>query len=197
MVTNSPTLAIKNSTVTGNYASAAYVTYKTYETYQTDYTTVPVSPGLSIITSNNAVTLDLESSIISGNYYSGGTAQDMGVIVDGSSGLAISGTNNMVGVKPIGPSLPADTIVGACPRLGPLRDNGGPTFTHALLSGSRAIDAGNNPVGFSYDQRGEPKMTTPEVYSRDSGAASDIGAYEVQQKDIIFNTDFEGCPYLQ
>ena len=28
------------------------------------------------------------------------------------------------------------------PMLGPLQDNGGPTFTHALLTGSPAIDAG-------------------------------------------------------
>src|SRR5207248_8220600 len=32
------------------------------------------------------------------------------------------------------------------PRLGPLRDNGGPTSTMALLSGSPAIDGGN-PAG--------------------------------------------------
>jgi hypothetical protein len=30
------------------------------------------------------------------------------------------------------------------PKLGPLQNNGGPTFTHALLSGSTAIDGGNS-----------------------------------------------------
>jgi len=42
--------------------------------------------------------------------------------------------------------------------LGPLQDNGGPTFTHALLPGSPAIDAGDSkftPPPF-YDQRGTP-----------------------------------------
>ena len=29
------------------------------------------------------------------------------------------------------------------PMLGPLQDNGGPTLTHALLTGSPAIDAGD------------------------------------------------------
>jgi len=42
------------------------------------------------------------------------------------------------------------------PMLGPLQDNGGPTFTHALLPGSPAIDAGDPsftpPPDF--DQRG-------------------------------------------
>src|SRR5207302_3916995 len=42
------------------------------------------------------------------------------------------------------------------PMLGPLQDNGGPTFTHALLPGSPAIDAGDpsfTPPPY-YDQRG-------------------------------------------
>ena len=30
------------------------------------------------------------------------------------------------------------------PLLGPVQDNGGPTFTHALLPGSPAIDAGDD-----------------------------------------------------
>ena len=39
---------------------------------------------------------------------------------------------------------PGDQIIGtANPHLGPLADNGGPTKTHALLSGSPAIDAGD------------------------------------------------------
>ena len=36
---------------------------------------------------------------------------------------------------------PGDQI-NTDPLLGPLQDNGGPTFTHALLPGSPAIDAG-------------------------------------------------------
>ncbi len=35
------------------------------------------------------------------------------------------------------------TIVGQDPLLGPLRNNGGPTLTHALLPGSPAINAGD------------------------------------------------------
>ena len=68
------------------------------------------------------------------------------------------------------------------------RDNGGPTQTHALLSHSPAIDAGSSKAGLAYDQRGQG----PPAYVRVSGAATDIGAYEVQQGDIIFNSGFEG-----
>jgi len=42
------------------------------------------------------------------------------------------------------------------PMLGPLQDNGGTTFTHELLSGSPAFDAGdpNFTPPPDYDQRG-------------------------------------------
>ncbi len=55
------------------------------------------------------------------------------------------------------------------PLLDPLQDNGGPTFTHALLQGSPAIDAAHNAHCLSTDQRGQP---------RPHGTACDIGAYE-------------------
>ena len=54
------------------------------------------------------------------------------------------------------------------PLLGPLADNGGPTHTHALLTGSPAIDAADTVVCPATDQRG--------VF-RD--AACDVGAYEI------------------
>src|SRR2546422_7796258 len=35
-------------------------------------------------------------------------------------------------------------LTGVDPLLGSLQDNGGPTWTHALLSGSPAIESGSN-----------------------------------------------------
>jgi hypothetical protein len=55
------------------------------------------------------------------------------------------------------------------PRLGPLANNGGPTLTHALLSGSRAINAGDNNGAPATDQRGVVRRQV------------DIGAFEVFQ----------------
>ena len=77
------------------------------------------------------------------------------------------------------------TVTTACPLLGQLHANSGPTFTHALLSRSPAIDAGSNPLNLATDQN---------LSNRVSGASIDIGAYEVQQGDIVFNANFEGCP---
>jgi hypothetical protein len=61
------------------------------------------------------------------------------------------------------------------PLLGPLQDNGGPTFTHELLPGSPAINAGDpNFVGPpDYDQRGPN-------YVRVTGGRIDVGSFEVQ-----------------
>jgi predicted outer membrane repeat protein len=69
---------------------------------------------------------------------------------------------------------PGDQI-NTNPLLGPLQDNGGPTFTHELLTGSPAIDAGDpnfTPPPY-YDQRG------PDFWRVRNGRI-DVGAFEVQ-----------------
>ena len=71
------------------------------------------------------------------------------------------------------------------PLLGPLADNGGFTFTHALGAGSSAIDAGdpsNCPVT---DQRGFPRPVDGDGID---GPGCDMGAYEVEQ--IIIEPEF-------
>jgi hypothetical protein len=61
----------------------------------------------------------------------------------------------------------------ADPQLGPLQDNGGPTFTRAVTPSSPAYGAGNPGVSGlpSTDQRGLPRV----VHNR-----LDLGAFEVQ-----------------
>src|SRR5262249_14667549 len=71
-----------------------------------------------------------------------------------------------------GPYLLADA------KLGPLRDNGGPTLTHALLPGSPAIDAGQ--PGDCTDGLGAPITTDQRGVGRPQGPRCDIGAFEVQ-----------------
>jgi hypothetical protein len=69
---------------------------------------------------------------------------------------------------------PGDQI-NTNPLLGPLQDNGGPTFTHELLTGSPAIDAGDSnftPPPY-YDQRGLD-------FWRVRNGRIDVGSFEVQ-----------------
>jgi LPXTG-motif cell wall-anchored protein len=60
------------------------------------------------------------------------------------------------------------------PKLGPLQNNGGPTFTRLLLSSSPALDMGNPAVSGqpSFDQRGSG-------FPRVIGGRIDIGAIEM------------------
>jgi hypothetical protein len=69
---------------------------------------------------------------------------------------------------------PGDQI-NTDPLLGPLQDNGGPTFTHQLLNGSPAINGGdpNFTPPPLYDQRGPG-------FDRVVNDRLDIGSFEVQ-----------------
>jgi predicted outer membrane repeat protein len=61
------------------------------------------------------------------------------------------------------------------PLTGPLADNGGPTWTHALLAGSPAIDTGT-----CTDHLGNTVATDQRGVRRPQGAGCDIGAFEQQ-----------------
>ena len=66
------------------------------------------------------------------------------------------------------------------PMLGPLKDNGGSSETHALLPGSPAID--QIPEAECLDADGQPLMTDQRGEPRPAGAEfrCDVGAFEVQ-----------------
>lgn len=70
-------------------------------------------------------------------------------------------------------------IIGEQPNLGPLADNGGPTETHALLTDSPAIDAGDPAFAPppDFDQRGDG-------FSRVVNDVIDIGAYEYTPQPV-------------
>ena len=74
--------------------------------------------------------------------------------------------------------------------IGPLRDNGGPTFTHALLPGSEAIDA--TTLQGCIDQAGGPLLYDQRGAPRVAGARCDVGAYEYGSVvDRIFKSGFD------
>jgi hypothetical protein len=128
--------------------------------------------GLFVPVPSAATTL--QSTIIAGNE-AAGAELDVGT----NDGKTILGSNNLIMAHQAGTTVPADTLTDD-PLLSSLRDNGGPTQTHALLPGSPAIDHGNH-VGFlASDQRLRPRVV---------GAFPDIGAYEFDP-DSIFTTGF-------
>ncbi|MGH2686304.1 MAG: choice-of-anchor Q domain-containing protein [Actinomycetota bacterium] len=73
--------------------------------------------------------------------------------------------------------LVASDLTGVDPLLGPLGDNGGPTFTHELPPGSPALDRASGAP--AVDQRGVPRpFDHPRLGRRGPSATADIGAYE-------------------
>jgi hypothetical protein len=83
------------------------------------------------------------------------------------------------------------SIVGVNPMLGPLRNNGGPTRTHALRLGSPAINAGNNCV-LTADgcSDGSPALTTDQRGMSRDGTV-DIGSVERHADDVAGSVPFD------
>lgn len=138
-----PGFVAQNSTITGNSAAGG-------------------GGGVFLNVTN---TVELDSSIVSGNFANGLgpdiNAQALYFIysaVGSADGIISStGSNN----------LPFNTAL----NLQPLGDNGGETKTIALGPGSPAIDAGANAGMLQFDQRGVG-------FPRSLGTAADIGAFE-------------------
>jgi hypothetical protein len=179
--TSTRTATISNSTISGNTATG---------NYGGAYSNLAMTISDSSLVFNKAAskggltaygaTLDLQSSIIANNSASGSTSD-----LDAKNTTTVSGGNNVIVTSSVTP--PPETTT-ACPFMGKLRDNGGPTFTNALLTHSSAIAKGNNVAALPFDQRGTgfARISTGE-------SVADAGAYEVQQNDIIFNNAFDGC----
>ena len=162
-----------------------------------------IGPGLALSAYFTPLSITLQSSLLVDNNSDiadpngdGSTEYDLTVIDNPfAATFAPASSNNLIR-HTLASGVPADTITGAvaCPLLGPLRDNGGPTHTHALLSGSIAIDAGNNIAGASQDQRGTPGDAGPPYpFPREANGVADIGAFEFQPADTIFNASLEVC----
>ena len=145
------------------------------------------SGGGAVVGTGGTYDSRFESSIVAGN--EAPINADVASFLD--SVITIDGSYNMIRSWSPRITLPFDTS-NADPQLLPLADNGGFTKTHAIAECSPAIDAGLNGDSLDWDQRGEP-------YTRESGAGTDIGAFEYQfyfPDGYIFRDGFEAprCP---
>lgn len=143
---------------------------------------------------NNLGVVNLKNTIVAGNTdVAGGEAPDC-------SGTLTTQGYNIIGNN-TGCTFTSTTgdQVGIDPLLGPLQDNGGNSFTHALLTGSPAIDAGNPAAPGSggnacaaTDQRGRSRP----MDGNNDGADifCDIGAYEVSGPLAPTPTTTPGSP---
>lgn len=197
-IVNSDTLFITNSTISGNIVgNSGGGIYNSGEIHLTN-STISGNQGDGIITwgsGNGALTIinstisgnsgpgiynvndpaiTISNSILANNEFD--CQSSYGATADSSNNLIESSGDNACGLT----NGTNGNIVGADPLLGPLQDNGGPTFTHALLPGSPAINAGDSTE--TTDQRG---------VARPQGSADDIGAFEV---DVVYDCNTQ--PWL-
>ena len=173
---------ISNTTISGNGRSGApsvgggvFNSGALYLTNSTVTDNEAVSEGGGIF-SDSAGTASARNTIIARNSAPAGPDVD-GTVTSGGYTL-LGDTAGATINKGVGDR------VNVNPLLGPLQNNGGPTETHALLSGSPAIDIGDSS-DFGTDQRGLARpVDSPTVSNADGVDGSDIGAYEVQA-DIL------------
>ena len=192
-IKNSGTLTVTNSTLVANRVNSDGVDTET---------------GGGIFTQTGGSST-LFNTIVAGNLSGAGagTPDDL----SGSSNVQGASANNLIGDPATAGGLVngnSGNIVGSGGALLPLasildpvlRNNGGPTQTHALISGSVAIDAGNNANALG----GGSALTTDQRgpgFARIINPTVDIGAYEMPR--ALFTDNFTcansvalGAPWL-
>ena len=152
---NEAVATINNSTISGNSATSAGGIHSTNTLTLVNTTITANTASVDWDGLVNFGTGTARNSIVAGNTGSGS---------DGGSTLTDLGNNLLAGD----------------PRLAPLANNGGPTFTHAPLAGSPALDAGDNAAataaGLTFDQRVFMRVADgPDANTTDT---VDIGAVE-------------------
>ena len=200
---NTGPLIISNTTVSGNTASEGGGIYSNSSVTITNSTissNTGNSEGGGVV---NLGTAAITNSTLSNNSAStGGGIFTIGavrigdtVLKAGASGVNIA--NNGGTVTSLGYNLSSDNgggfltgsgdQINTDPLLGPLQDNGGPTFTHQLLPGSPAIDLGDpnfTPPPF-FDQRGSG-------FDRVVNGRIDKGSFEVQTQTVAIQLQASG-----
>ncbi len=202
-------ISIANSTISGNsatgsgggiYQDSSAGVFRLANVTITD-NTASSGFGVSLNVTSGVM---VRNSIIAGNHpMSGGSGSDLDCGVVGS---IVSEDYNLLGSGCPFNSWAAHDTTGAAPLLGPLGDNGGPTWTHQLLAGSPAIDGADPVAGCSWDHDSDPVTpdlqisTDQRLWARyldgdgDSTEQCDIGAVEFDptvSAGVLFSDGFE------
>ena len=159
-------LTATNVTISGNQAGNRGGGIENFSTMTLQNVTITENTGIDgsgIDVRTGHATANIRNTIVAGNL---GDAD-----VDGTF---MSLGNNLIGDVGTSSGWIASDLLNTAVSLGALTDNGGPTHTHALLTGSRGINEGS-PIGApATDQRG---------IARD--IVADIGAYEYDSSSNV------------
>jgi hypothetical protein len=186
-------ISVVNSTISGNSAEGGGGIFSdTGQTISIAHSTITAnvvsSTGSYGGGINSFQAANLNHTIVAGNLRGASTKDD----VEGSFNAFYSliGDKRNETVNDTGGSLIGQTGSGTNPpidaKLALLANNGGPTLTHALLSNSPALEAGN-PSGVGgnpqFDQRGTPFLRIVD-FDGVGGARIDIGAVEMAPSGV-------------
>jgi hypothetical protein len=164
-------LTVHNSTLVGNRTQALQAQYWDWREMDFRAFGLDSGGGIFVVGDGATATVSLNNTIIANSTVGLVEGYDYSAVSLGNagSGLSQSGSNNLI---ELGRGFDGPPVFSPDPQLGPLQDNGGPTWTMAPAAGSPAIDAvlapGNGAP--ATDQRG---------VARPYGAGVDIGAVEV------------------
>ena len=168
-ILNQGSLTVSNSTLSGNATQLHGGGIWTGGQCAISNSTLSSNNGMNGGAINNRLgILEIENTILNRGDLGSNIVNDSGTVT--SHGYNLSSDDGGGFLNGPGDQINTD------PMLGPLQDNGGPTFTHELLQGSPAIDAGDpnfTPPPY-YDQRG------PDFWRVRNGRI-DVGSFEVQQ----------------
>ena len=193
------TVSVTQSTFAYNFGSfalysAAFGTTLSNNTVVFNYSPIASMAGVSINPGNANSTVTISSNLMSGNTSNGstGTKNDFQV----GSGDTVSGDHNLI--RTPGTGVPTGTITGKCPLLyrgvytRPIQY----VFTFRQEVKSPGTNTGSNPQDLTADLRGGSVSATspPRVSGEPSTTAlPDIGSYEIDESDEIFDNRFETC----
>ncbi len=169
---------IKNTTISGNHAinSGGLRVWSSSAPLKIVNATIADNTGDGgggIHEASSPGTITVHNSIVANNQTNASVANDIGgglvatssynLLEAGAGTVILTGANNQTGVDP---------------KLEPLADNGGPTWTHKLMHDSPALDAASFNIAAANllisDQRGRSRY----VFLPGSGQVVDRGAYE-------------------
>jgi len=159
-VAGGSTMYVQNSTFSGNTDTAIFNPEGAIIVTNSTIT----NNGVGIFQNNDGLSqTNIYDTILAGNTTSDYTGDTADIA---SGGHNIFGTSTNPITPAAGDQFGLDF---AALLIGPLQDNGGPTFTHALLPNSPALNSGDNTSAPATDQRGLPRIVNVTI---------DIGAYE-------------------
>jgi hypothetical protein len=166
------TITLTNSTVSGNHYLGSFDNISG----GIDNCYGSVTLVNSTISNNNATS---GSGAIGNNdwgFCTGGTVQIKNTIIadnpNGNCAGVITSLGHNIDSENTCSFTNGGDLTNTNPLLGSLQDNGGSTFTHALMIGSPAIDAGDNNGCPVTDQRGYYRDTSCDIGSYEYGASS-------------------------